>query len=493
MLKALRHKKTAKRIFIFLAIIIVPAFVLWGSGSMVRDKAGADYAGEIFGKKISFQDYRDALKAVQDQAVIQFGDRFNQIRPLLDMEKLAWERLIVLHKANLEKIRISDEEVVRTIAGYPFFEKNGKFDDQIYRQVLRFGLETTPKEFEKHIRESLEIAALFKKYTKDVNLSDKEILNEYKRENEKVKVGYLSFPAQDFKAGLTVTDKETKDYFDKHSSEFLTDPAIDIDYIGLDFGPKATAEEKQKAKTQVLLIAETAKKDKNWDSLSQSHNLAYKHTGYFYINEPIPGIGWSTQFYEAVLPLKINEVSPAIETEQGIFLARLLGLRQPHIPEFNQIKDKVLDKIKEERAKVLSLAKAQSLKGALEDKLKSNADFQKCAKELNLRVKETEAFKRNQYIETIGLSPEFSDAAFSLVDKPAQLAVINTPQASYIIKLLQFTPIDLKKFEAEKKEFTQALRNKKSEQALIEFLDKLKNQARLKSNATTQARTRRYQ
>ncbi len=491
MLKALRHKKTAKRIFIFLAIIIVPAFVLWGSGSMVSDKKQSNYAGEIFGKKISFQDYHDALKAVQDQAVIQFGDKFNQIQPLLDMEKLAWERLIVLHKANAEKIKISDEEVVRTIAQYPFFEKNGKFNDQIYQQVLRYGLEITPKEFERHIRESLMIAKLFKKYTKDISLSEKDLLSEYEKENEKVKVGFLSFTTQDFKGDTAVTDSEAKEYFDKHNNEFLTDPSIDIDYIGLDFGAKPTNEEKQKAKTNVLLISETARKDKNWSALSQAHNLKYKHTGYFYINEPIPGIGWSTQFYEAILPLKINEMSPIIETEQGIFLAKLLGLRQPHIPEFNQIKSKVIDKIKEEKARSLSLAKAQSLKKSLEEKLKSNADFQKCAKELNLRVKETEAFKRNQYIETIGLSPEFSEAAFSLVNNPLRLAVVSTPQASYIIKLLQFTPVDLKKFEAEKKEFVEAIKNKKSDQALIEFLDKLKSQARLKSNVT-QSKTATY-
>lgn len=491
MLKTLRHKKTAKRIFIFLAIIIVPAFVLWGSGSMMGEKTRSGYAGEIFGKKVSFQDYRDALKAVQNQAVMQFGDKFNQIQPLLDMEKLAWERLIVLHKAESEKIRISDEEVVKTIAQYPFFEKNGKFDDQIYQQVLRYGLETTPKDFERHIRESLKISELFKKYTKDIKLNPQDLSSEYKKENEKVRVSFVSFATQNFKADLAVTDNEAKAYFDKHNSEFLTDPSIDIDYIGLDLSPRATSEEKRKAKAQVLLILDSARNEKDWKALSQSHNLKYKNTGYFYINEPIPDIGWSTQFYEAILPLKINEVSQIIETEQGVFLARLLGLRQPHIPEFSRIKNKVVDKIKEEKAKTLSLAKAQSLKKALEEKLKANADFQRCAKELNLTVKETEPFKRNQYIETIGLSAEFSEAAFSLVDKPAQLAVVDTPQASYIIKLTQFTPIDLKKFETEKKTFEEALKDKKSEQALIEFLDKLRNQARLKSNIS-QTKTIKY-
>ena len=38
MLRALRNKKTAKKVWIVLAVIIVPAFVLWGSGSLLRSK-----------------------------------------------------------------------------------------------------------------------------------------------------------------------------------------------------------------------------------------------------------------------------------------------------------------------------------------------------------------------------------------------------------------------------------------------------------------------
>lgn len=483
MLKILRHKKTAKRIFMFLAIVIVPAFVLWGSGSIVRDKMHGSYAGEIFGKKISFQTYRDALKAVQDQALIQFGDNFSKVRPFLDMDKLAWDRLIALHKAREEKIRISDKEVVKTIADYPFFQKDGLFNNQIYDQVLRYGLEITPKDFEAHIRQSLAINELFKRHAKDIKISDEELLNEYRKENEKVKVSFIAFKAQDFKNEVSLSEEEAKNYFDKHKTEFLTDPSINIEYIGADFSPKPTSDEKEKAKTLVSSIQDSAKKEKDWKALSLKHNLRHKITGYFFINDPIPAIGWSTQFYEAILPLKIDEVSPVIETEQGFFIARLLDIKQPQIPEFGQIKEKVIDKVKGEKASDLALAKADSTKRILEEKIaSSNADFQKVAKELKLETKETDFFKQNQYLETIGISAQFTNAAFSLIDKPKALVVVNTPAASYVLKLVQFTPVDLKKFESEKKEFSQALRDKKSEQVLIEYLAKLRLQARLKSN-----------
>ena len=57
MLRQLRSKKVAKKILIGLAIIIIPAFVLWGARSSSRRGQGASFAGAIFGKKISFEKY----------------------------------------------------------------------------------------------------------------------------------------------------------------------------------------------------------------------------------------------------------------------------------------------------------------------------------------------------------------------------------------------------------------------------------------------------
>ena len=65
MLKKLRNKKTAKRIWIVLAILILPAFVLWGAGSFMRNKEKGEsaYAGKVFGRTVSTLEYQDALCA----------------------------------------------------------------------------------------------------------------------------------------------------------------------------------------------------------------------------------------------------------------------------------------------------------------------------------------------------------------------------------------------------------------------------------------------
>ena len=125
MLKFLRNKKTAKKVWIGLAIIIVPAFVLWGSGSLMGDKEKAVNAGRIFGKKVSTLEYKDALAAARTAAIMQFGDNFEQMQKFLNLEVQAWERLILLYEAKKRKVDATDKEVIELIEKYPFFQRNG--------------------------------------------------------------------------------------------------------------------------------------------------------------------------------------------------------------------------------------------------------------------------------------------------------------------------------------------------------------------------------
>ena len=51
LLKFLRKKKNMKLIIWGLAILIIPAFVLWGAGASRNKGKGPNYAGKIFNRK----------------------------------------------------------------------------------------------------------------------------------------------------------------------------------------------------------------------------------------------------------------------------------------------------------------------------------------------------------------------------------------------------------------------------------------------------------
>ena len=119
MLNILRRKKIKKRILWALAIIIIPAFVFWGAGSLTKRPLSSKYIGMIDGEKIPFDDF---VKSMQDTQVSLFLNYFNQPEILRRFRNdraflsgLSWENLIIKERAKKDKVSVSDEEVINFI------------------------------------------------------------------------------------------------------------------------------------------------------------------------------------------------------------------------------------------------------------------------------------------------------------------------------------------------------------------------------------------
>ena len=111
MLKFLRNKKTAKKIWIGLAIIIIPAFAFWGFGGAGNEHKENSTAGKIFGKNISNLEFKDSLIAVRTMAIMQFGDKLPEIEKYFNFQSQAWERLMLLYEAKRRRIESAAEDI----------------------------------------------------------------------------------------------------------------------------------------------------------------------------------------------------------------------------------------------------------------------------------------------------------------------------------------------------------------------------------------------
>ncbi len=182
MLKMLRNKKTAKKIWIALGIIILPAFIFWGFSGAISDRKNQATLGVIAGKKISAEEFQNSLRAVKNRALIQYGDKLPEIEKDLDLEAQALQRIILLWEARKMKIKASDQEVINLIRAYPFFEHNGVFNERLYNEILKRFFKTPPREFEEEVRQGIIISKLYRKITQEVTLSEEELKNGYLEE-----------------------------------------------------------------------------------------------------------------------------------------------------------------------------------------------------------------------------------------------------------------------------------------------------------------------
>ena len=226
MLKLLRNKKTAKWIWIGLAIIIMPAFVFWGLGGAMRDKNDSRYLGSIAGKKITPLEYNDSLKAVRNTAIMRFGeDNLAAVEKALNLEAQAWQRLALIGAAKKLKIKATDQEVIEQIESNPNFMRQGKFDNGRYNELLKYVFHTQARAFEEQTRQNIIISKLYQKITEEITASDKEIREEYQKiksaNNPKFKFDENKFLTEKKEFDQAVLEKKKEEYFSKFIAEQL--------------------------------------------------------------------------------------------------------------------------------------------------------------------------------------------------------------------------------------------------------------------------------
>ena len=468
MLKQLRNKKLAKKIWIALAVIIVPAFVFWGFGGAFRSKEETAPAGKIAGLNVSFLDFKEAIEAVRNQAIMQLGDNFQEVQKNLNLENMAWERLVLLAEARRRKITASDQEVVALVQQYPFFRtQEGPFDNRLYTEILQYVFHTPARQFEEQTRQNLILSKLFNQVSAGVKLNDEEVKLEYQKANDLLNLQYIAASLTEFKTGIPPKIEEIKGYFDKHSLEFKQPLSFNIEYIALD------SQEKLQNVTQHL------KKNTDLKKIAAELGIEAKVTGLFREFDPIPGIGWAPQVIQVISKLKPGEYSPVFKLDKTFLLLRLKERKEPYIPEFEAVKDKVRETLIKEEANRRALEKIEGAFSALkENRL---LDFTKIAKEFGLKSGFTGDFKFGSYIEGIGASDTFWNAAGGLEEK-AFSPIIEMPSGFYIIKVKSRNTFDEKKFSAEKEAFTRRLLLEQQQGYFIEFVSELKRKTLTTAN-----------
>jgi peptidyl-prolyl cis-trans isomerase D len=468
MLKKLHKKEVQKKIWIALLVLIGPAFVLWGVGSAIRSQPKEDRSIlKIFGKKIALSEFSEAMRAAEVQARMQFGEAYEELMKLVDLKSLALRRLILLHEANRRKIRVSDQEVMSSIANDPTFQRRGGFDSYLYENIIKYGLHLPPRAYEEQVRQNLMIKKLMDEVTRSVYLGEAEILNEYKKENEQISLDYIAGLVSDFRKDINPPADELKNYFANHTLEFKLPLSFNLEYIS-----SAT-------KSIIEDVIFRLKRQENLKEAAQVYNLTVKETGLFGQTDSIPGIGWQQEVSNLLIRVKVEESFGPVEIDKQHYLFRLKDRKEPFIPEFADIKDRVRETVVNNKsrdiAKEKTLACLKKLRQDYQLDPKS-INLAKSAQEFGLVTNSTDLFKDNSYLKNIGASDNFYKTGNKL--KPGQISdAIEMPSGFYIVKLKDRVTVDENKYEKEKMDFSQRLLADKKQEFFGRFLQTLIRQA----------------
>src|SRR5262245_14831101 len=237
-----RHKNWLKwslgLVCLAFVIFYIPDF-LRGTGADAA--ASGDTIAKVQGQDITAGEYRRTYQAQLQAYRTAYGANMSeQLLKQLGIDQQILQQMVderaALAEANRLGIDANNEEVRQRIMSFPAFLENGAFiGDARYQQLLRMQRPPmTAAEFESSVRRQLTIEKLRASLTDWLAVPDKELEQEYRRRNTKVKLAVVSFTADTFRSQVTAGDEEVATYFAAHSADFKIPEKRKIRYLLVD-------------------------------------------------------------------------------------------------------------------------------------------------------------------------------------------------------------------------------------------------------------------
>jgi len=521
MLSIMRKQKESIVIKIVFVIIVLSfvgtIFLVWGKGSDGMGGGTGGYAAKVNGTRISLEEYQSAYQRIRSMYQQIYGQSIPpEMEKMLGLKKVALDglvdNLLAMKEAKSLGIKVSKDEVAASIEAMPMFHKDGKFSFDQYQQISKSN-RMTAKDFE----EGQEAEVILKKVRQAIRekavVTDADALAQYKKENDKLDLEYVSFAPSDVAAEVKLSDADLNDYLQKNQNEFKTPEKAALSYILLDPASQAAkttvSEEeiqnyyqknidrwqgkdgiqpltdvKEKVKAEAIrqkaakvlfeLAADTLYKNiKSGDLNLIAGALKQKvqETGLFTAAAPAPSLIGEAAVVKKALELKQGELGGPIETAKGIYILKARERKAAAVPALAEIKGAVEEKTK--AAKAIELAKKKADDAAKQ--LSSKA---------SIKTQSTGSFGYSAKgdVPAIGASPEIVEAVFKLSAAQAPSAPFKVGNRWYAVRVKSRTEAPKAQFDATREELKKKMLPKKQEDALAEWSKGLREKAKIEIN-----------
>ena len=243
----------------------------------------------------------------------------------------------------------------------------------------------------------------------------------------------------------------------------------------------------QKAQAEAEKIAKsleaTMKTPADVDRIAKERNMQVTETGLILLAEPIQGVGSQPELSGRLFGMKEGDVTPAMRVSTGWVFATVTGRQDPYIPKLDEVKTKVADDVKQNKA--VEMAKQRAASIATE--LKGAKDFAAAVKRAGLEIKPTELVARGSAIPDLGISDSIDNVAFTLPQGGVS-DVITTPTGTAIIRVAEKVNVTDAEIESGKDQMRDELVNARRDKFFGAYMQKAKQGLKITTREDTLAR-----
>jgi len=395
-----------------LALITIP-FALFGIDSYLSQAGNNVAVAKVNGSDISIQEYSNALQnlrnRLQSEGKVDQAELDNPQVKFMVLNQLINQQLLEKEIKNTN-YAISDAQLATYITGMPMFQKDGKFSQELYDELLQQN-KLTPKKFEASVRSDLltqqaqegiaklgfisnaradntlkllkqkRLVTVSEIKTKDfidqVKIEPAQVKAYYEQHKDKlrtpeqVKIEFLLLSASSLVPTIKVDDDDVKKFYNENASKFQGNEQRRASHILIGFGVSATSEQKQVAKAKAEALLATIKKNpKSFEELaiknSQDPGSATKggDLGSF-------GRGAMVKpFEDAAFSMKVGQVSDLVESEFGYHIIKLTEITGQS-SDFESLKPQIKAELIFQKAQAAFTEKAESFSNTVYEQSES--------------------------------------------------------------------------------------------------------------------------
>lgn len=474
MLDFLRKRKRNWAILFLLGLIII-VFVAFYGGNTMGDRTSSEVA-MINGEPISQREfaaeyqrtverYREMLKGQLTEEMIKGLNLKGNIVETLVQKKL------VLQEAQSLGLMATDDDVAHQLAKVPEFQVAGRFNKERYLQLLQAN-RLQPAQFEEDQRDQITLQRLYSIIVDSVQVSDAEVRERYRLDQEKINLQFVKLSANDFASQVKLTDEDSKKFYDRNKEsfkeplkiqvEYLTYPfeqfaanaqvsakeieeyyqnnqkskfhrprEAKIRYIALAIAPTASAEEKKAVLAKAEAIIKEARRGKDFAQLAKKDSA-----------DPTAAkggdVGWVVQGQmppavdKLIFGIGKGDVSDPVETPGGVQIFKIDDVRAE--------KNLTLKEATAEITQILKTDQAKKAAGQAADndrvKAQAGTEFTKLAQASGIAAKETKLFAVGEILPEFGQNQDIYKIAFGLGQKDVS-QIVEANSAYIFLRLKQ--------------------------------------------------------
>ena len=434
MFNLFRSQKQAVKIFLGgLLMIVAVSMVItlipgdWNTGVNPNDTVLAE-VGDL---EVTIQDVQAGLRDYSQGGQINAATLSFLGRQVVDNQI---GNLVLLQEADSLGLSAGEEELAMWLKQQmPFLFQDGVFlGAEQYRAFVSQRFRKTVPQFEEEVRRSLIVdVRLRRMVTDNVLVTDEELKETFRIQNEKTKIEFVKVQTSDFNSQVKPTDEQISEFYESRKQQYRTPETRSFKLMVVDDSSlppvelsdaeieryyrqnRQRFEVSERILASHILFATEGKSDDEKTALQEKAQsildeikqgadfaeLATEHSDDPGTTANGGDLGWITRgqmvpnFENASFALKDGEISDVITTEYGFHIINVHERQNSHVQALEEVRGQIREEITQDQS---YSARMKIMDEAISTARKFGKDMESAGQQLNLPVRTLTNIKRGE-------------------------------------------------------------------------------------------------